>query len=113
MQKLFWLMMVLVVALGISAWEAGIAPAWGNQAVPPLNGSSGLITHVEQSDSQQITRVIIIDPVQRVMGVYHISRSNGEIQLKSVRNLSGDLQLQQFNSSGLSPAEINQTLERQ
>jgi hypothetical protein len=40
--------------------------------------------------------VALVDPVSRVMSVYAIDPDTGEIRLKSVRNVSWDLQMDEF-----------------
>ena len=55
--------------------------------------------------------VALIDPVQRVMGVYQIESTSGEIHLKSVRNVHWDLQMGEFNGNRPSPREIRDMLE--
>jgi predicted methyltransferase len=50
--------------------------------------------------------VTVIDSDERVMAVYHVDRSTGEITLKSVRNMTWDLQMLEFNSGEPLPQEI-------
>ncbi len=73
--------------------------------------SGGLITHVHAAEggSQAVT---VIDPRTRVMGVYHVDRVSGEITLKSVRNITWDLQMVAFNSGKPLPQDIRSGLPR-
>jgi hypothetical protein len=57
---------------------------------------------------QQIT---VIDPTKRVICVYHIDLPTGGITLKSVRNISGDLQIDDFNGTSPLPREVRAQLE--
>lgn len=104
-----------VVALGLgllaNGWQASHETAFAAPLTAGM-GSTGLITHVQELDNK-LLRVVMIDPAQRVMGVYDISRDTGEIQPRSIRNFNADLQMLQFNSDTLSPADIQNTLERQ
>ena len=100
--------LVSIVGLG---WWFNTNRASANQLVPPTAAPNGLITHVFQSPDRP-TRVIVIDSAQRRMAVYFVSMDSGEIQLKSVRNLHGDLQLQEFNSGDPSPMEL-QRIQKQ
>jgi hypothetical protein len=59
---------------------------------------------------QQIT---IVDPRQRVMAVYHVERGSGALQLKSVRNLSWDLQIEDYNSGTPAPRDIRALKDQQ
>ena len=53
--------------------------------------------------AQQIT---IIDPKSRVMAVYHVKTSTGEIELKGVRKFDWDLQMEEFNATSPLPREV-------
>ena len=59
---------------------------------------------------QQIT---IVDPRQRVMAVYHVDRVSGALALKSVRNLTWDLLIEDFNSGTPAPRDIRALKEQQ
>ena len=104
-----------VAALGIglvaNVWQSNRDAAFAAPIMPAGIGSTSLMTHVQELDGK-LLRVVVIDPAQRVMGVYDISRETGEIQPKSIRNISADLQMLEFNSGAPSPAEIQGSLER-
>ena len=57
---------------------------------------------------QQLT---VIDPKLKVMSVYHIELATGNIELRCVRNIHWDLQLEYYNGKGLLPSEIQSMLE--
>jgi hypothetical protein len=66
---------------------------------------TGLIMHVDSTAGAPLA-VIVLDPKERVMAVYHVDRSTGEIALKSVRSLTFDLQLMEYNSREPLPQSI-------
>jgi len=68
------------------------------------------LSHDGGDGRQQIT---VVDPRQRVMAVYHIDRASGAVQLKSVRNLHWDLQIEDFNSAAPAPRDIRALKEQQ
>ncbi len=111
-----WLRIGRVFTAIGTAWLIS-ALLWDGQtaeAAPLLPGGvsgTGIITHVQDVDGRPL-RVIVIDPATRVMGVYDISRDTGEIQLKSVRDFSADLQMLEFNSGAPSPADIKNSIKR-
>ncbi len=117
--KIFWSMGFWVVLVGAAAlftgWPAGADPAHG---VPGFGGLSsghaqqGLISYVHTSETNP-TVVLLIDPAQQVMSVYHIDRDSGEIQLKSVRKFAWDLGLTDYNTDKPLPEEIRNGLQRQ
>ncbi len=101
-----------VVAAGLFCWYANAETVWANQANLPVIGSPGLVTHVLESDGRA-TRVIIIDPAQRVMAVYEIGREKAEIKFLSSRNFSYDMQMIGHNSVDPKPEDIKKRLEAQ
>jgi hypothetical protein len=60
------------------------------------------------SGHQQIS---IIDPAKRVLAVYHVELGSGAITLKSVRNIYGDLQIDEFNGVSPLPRDVRAQLE--
>jgi len=68
------------------------------------------LSHDGGDGRQQIT---IVDPRQRVMAVYHVERGSGALQLKSVRNLAWDLQIEDYNSGTPAPRDIRALKDQQ
>jgi len=68
------------------------------------------LSHDGADGRQQVT---IVDPRQRVMAVYHIDRTSGAVQLKSVRNLQWDLMIEDYNSAAPAPRDIRLLKEQQ
>ncbi len=100
--------LVIAVAAGRGSSEQRYAPPID---FPARSASNELITHVSTTEGAALT-VTVIDPKQRVMAVYHVDRSTGEISPKSVRNLTWDLQLTEFNSGNPLPQDIRNGLKR-
>jgi nitrogen fixation protein len=61
--------------------------------------------------SDKVQQLTVIDPRMRVMSVYHLELASGAITLKSVRNITWDLQLREFNGVAPLPQEIRTLLE--
>jgi len=98
------------LVMAATAGPGSSEPAYG----PPANSltsTDGLITHVVAADGQPQV-VTVIDPRQRVMAVYHVDRTTGEIVPKSVRNITWDLQMIEFNSGNPLPQDIRSGLQR-
>jgi hypothetical protein len=70
-----------------------------------------LITHVTAADGQP-QAVTVIDPRQRVMAVYHVDRSTGQITFMSCRNITWDLQMSDYNSGKPLPKDIRSGLQQ-
>jgi hypothetical protein len=105
---------VAVVALLIGGWSLLVgAPSMAAPQPPasPTGGSSGLIALANTlgDHRQQLT---VVDPALKVVSVYHIDATTGDIVLKSVRNIHWDLQMVEFNGSSPSPKEIRALIEQ-
>jgi hypothetical protein len=71
----------------------------------PQPGSGSLMTHVLPAEGGP-QAVVVVDPSQRVLAVYHVDKTTGEIALRSVRNITWDLQMLEFNSGEPLPQDI-------
>ncbi|MGQ9576509.1 MAG: hypothetical protein ACUVUC_14445 [Thermoguttaceae bacterium] len=106
---------LLVVALVIAAVAAGTdrQPGPYPREVPiyfhPTAANADLIA-VSASVPDRYQQLTIIDPKQRVMGVYHVEYATGKITLRSVRRFQYDLELTQFNGTDPLPEEIRALL---
>jgi hypothetical protein len=56
-------------------------------------------------------QVTLIDAKAMVMGVYHIDRATGMIELKCVRKFRWDLQMEEFNGQRPLPRQIRDLVE--
>jgi hypothetical protein len=84
-----------------------ISSAATAQAVP---GSTIAAIVSTLPDGKQQT--LLIDGERRVVSVYHIHPTTGEISLKSVRNFRYDLEMDEFGTSSPSPRDIKAMLNR-
>jgi hypothetical protein len=99
--------LVIAVLAGRSFSETASAPPIDAQV--HASGSE-LFTTVTATEGQPLT-VTVIDPRQRVMAVYHVDRGSGEITPKSIRNITWDLQMIDFNSGKPMPQDIRNGLK--
>ncbi|MEQ8790284.1 MAG: hypothetical protein RIC55_28570 [Pirellulaceae bacterium] len=86
---------------------AQVPSAGAEQHMP--RGELIALSHDLGEGRQQVT---VIDPKMRVMAVYHVDPTSGEITLKSVRNIHWDLQMEEFNGVNPSPRDIRALLEQ-
>ncbi|MEM1303462.1 MAG: hypothetical protein AAGG46_01110 [Planctomycetota bacterium] len=56
-------------------------------------------------------QLVVVDSRQKVIAVYSIDPSSGEISLSSVRNITWDLQLPEHNTTKPLPKEIRNALD--
>lgn len=98
--------LVIATMAGRSASE----PAYGPSAEPTRVQGGELIAHVTAADGQPQV-VTVIDPRQRVMAVYHVDRATGQITPKSIRNITWDLQMNEYNSGDPPPQDVRNSLQ--
>ena len=73
-------------------------------------GSDLIALTAQTPDGRQL--LTVVDPAQRVIAVYHVDPSSGELSLRSVRNIQWDLRMVQFNGATPLPQEIRSLLEQ-
>jgi hypothetical protein len=111
-RSLFGLMVCAGLVIAATAGRGASEPAYGaGGEVSHLPSVGELIAHVNAVEGQPQV-VTVIDPRQKVIGVYHVDRATGEITLKSVRNFTWDLQMVEFNSGQPLPQDIRSGLQR-
>ena len=114
MPKTAWSFIVLCAFLaGLVLAGFQSSPVVGqrlNSIADPVSHQAELIaiSHPTQT-GQQLT---IVDPRLRVICVYQVDRSSGQISLKSVRNVHWDMMMDEFNGMNPSPKEIRASLQR-
>lgn len=97
------------------AWAAAalvVAATWCGADSTYIAGSQGvaagaapLLTHVIVQEGRPHT-VVAVDAQNRTLAVYHVDPTTGKLALKSVRNATWDLQMQNFNTDEPLPQDI-------
>ncbi|MBM4000311.1 MAG: hypothetical protein FJ297_12380 [Planctomycetes bacterium] len=77
---------------------------------PGRASDSALIPMAWSTD--QASFLAVVDPDRRAIAVYEVHRTSGSVTLKSVRNLTWDLQLEEFNTVNPTPRDIRAMVER-
>lgn len=97
--------------VGVGVW-CGLGATAGAQSRPEARPAAGspLVT-LSLAGADKIPRLAVVDPGERRLAVYEIAE-NGQITLKSVRNLTWDMSLEQFNVGAPTPDEIRALLPR-
>ena len=103
--------LLVVLLVGFLAIRAVNSQGPGTMPVVPWNHPSPASTAnasmlMNTNLLAQGNQVILIDSTRKVMAVYMVSPDSGSIQLKSVRDLQADFQLEEFNGSDPSPAKV-------
>ena len=103
---------IVVLLLAILAASAVPSIGFAQRGAPsPITASGGIIAlPAAVGDHQQ--QVTVINPETQVLAVYHIDLANGEVTLKSVRNIHWDMQMTEFNGTSPLPREIRSLLDQ-
>lgn len=88
--------------------EIGEAPSV--EALPPSGELPPGCLQVVSEPGAPIVAVVY-DPQQQVLGVYHVDRATGEIELKSIRQIQWDLQMLHWHGKKPLPADVKKKLE--
>jgi hypothetical protein len=104
--------LIASLVIAVSAVRTSSQPAANSTIDAPLRAPSAeLIMHVtEQEGLPQV--VTVLDPRQRVLAIYHVDRTSGQILPRSVRNITWDLQMIEFNSGKPLPQDVRSGLQQ-
>jgi hypothetical protein len=107
------------LALLVAAGVVGFADAQVPRSAPHATmtqdraASSPDLLALSHDGGDGRQQIAIVDPRQRVIAVYTIDRASGALQLKSVRNLQWDLQIEDYNSGTPAPRDIRALRDQQ
>jgi|YNPBryunderm2012_1023409.scaffolds.fasta_scaffold08465_2 hypothetical protein len=113
--------MLGLVGMGCLVWMAagvlatpkeGQEPWLPQGGQPMVAGGQTPLLAFATTVADKYQQVVLIDPKQRSMSVYHIDLADGKIRLRSVRNFHWDLQLIHLNGQPPLPREIQAILEQ-
>jgi hypothetical protein len=94
-----------VAGLVVAATWCAADPAYVTGSQSAAVGGSPLVTHVIAQENRPHT-VVVVDPQQRSLAVYHVDLATGKLALKSVRNVTWDLQMRDYNTEDPLPQDI-------
>ncbi|MFM7034441.1 MAG: hypothetical protein ACKOYJ_04495 [Planctomycetia bacterium] len=101
----------LAIAAGIPA-EVASAQTEGRRAAGVAAGEPGdqlWISTMPLDESRHV--LIVVDPIQRQVAIYHLDASAGTLSLKSTRDIGPDLQLGEFNAQDPKPSALRKMLD--
>ena len=102
--------MGLVMAAAAMAEQRGEVLPQRTVTAAPAVGSELIVVPTTLGDKVQM--LTVVDPRQRILGVYHIDMATGKITLKSVRNIHWDLQIDHLNTAEPLPQQIRAMWEQ-
>ena len=106
---------VVGITLGIVALALPLvlnqmqSTAYGQRNLIPGQGSGQEILLTKSGDAI----IVLVDTRQKVITSYEVDPKTGEISLLSVRNITWDLIMDDFNGKAPKPKEIRAMLEQQ
>lgn len=116
--------LAVVGVLAGGLWGAGnpLPPSQTHSPVPatatgPARGTDGQLAAGSEwialaaPAGENVQLLVVVDPKQEVLAVYHIDKPSGRVTLQSVRNIRWDLRLTEFNAERPLPNEIRALLE--
>ncbi len=121
--KAVWAMMIAVMVMLIAAggWfgrSDSNSTAFAQNPIPAgIPAGEHLITlalpQVQTPQGPSHQGIVVIDPVERVLCVYHVDLFSGSVKLQSVRRIHWDLKMSEYNGQQPLPAEIRALVEHQ
>jgi len=85
-----------------------------------LSGPANLTTQAAAQESLWVSTtpldasrqlLLVVDPLQRVLAVYHVDTATGIVTLRSTRTLAYDLQLEDFNAADPKPGALKKMMQ--
>ncbi|MCA9104294.1 MAG: hypothetical protein R3B96_19200 [Pirellulaceae bacterium] len=104
----FVVVALLLVIAFVGTWRSEASAQIG-ETVDHLPTEGMIALDLEGNEAFDL--VALVDPVARVMSVYQIDRNSGEITLRSVRNVTWDLELDEFNGTRPTPREVRSQVQ--
>lgn len=103
-----------ILCLAIAGMPADVASAQpaGRRAAGEPAGEPGdrlWISTMPLDESRHV--LIVVDPIQRQVAIYHLDASAGTLSLKSTRDIGPDLQLGEFNAQDPKPSALRKMLD--
>ena len=102
-----------LICLVAAALVCGLVTAGELAAQRPLPAASGGPLWVSDSPLEDGRRLlIVVNQVTRHAAVYHVDPQSGSLTLKTARDISSDLQLDEFNVQEPKPAALKKLLDQ-
>jgi glycerol-3-phosphate dehydrogenase len=100
-----WPLVILVAAIAIGSRELS-----AQRAGRPAPEATGLwISDTAVDDARRL--LVVVDPATRHAAVYHLDNATGSLVLKSTRDISWDLLVDDFNAQEPRPAALKRLIQ--
>jgi hypothetical protein len=102
--------LVPLTAIGLLAAIASTGPLAAQRPEIPAAGGSLWVSDSPLDNGRRL--LIVVDPATRHAAVYHVDSQGGGLTLKSARDISSDLLLDEFNVQEPTPAALRKMLQQ-
>ena len=100
-----WPLVILAAAIAIGSRELA-----AQRAGRPAPEATGLwISDTAVDDARRL--LVVVDPATRHAAVYHLDNASGSLVLKSTRDISWDLLVDDFNAQEPRPAALKRLIQ--
>lgn len=100
-----WLLLALVAAVAFGSRELA-----AQRAGRPVPEAAGLwISDSVVDEGRRL--LVVVDPATRHAAVYHLDAASGALMLKSTRDISWDLMVDDFNAQEPRPAALKRLIQ--
>jgi hypothetical protein len=100
-----WLLLALAAAVALGSRELA-----AQRAGRPVPEATGLwISDTVVDDARRL--LVVVDPATRHAAVYHLDAASGALLLKSTRDISWDLMVDDFNAQEPRPAALKRLIQ--
>lgn len=100
----------VLLVLAAAAGAASQVPGPRGSAASAPAGPAGLwVSDSPLEDGRRL--LVVVDPVTRHAALYHLDPASGGLTLKSARDLTWDLSIDEFNAQEPRPAALRKMLQ--
>lgn len=100
-----WPLVILAAAIALGSRELS-----AQRAGRPVPEAAGLwISDTAVDDARRL--LVVVDPATRHAAVYHLDNATGSLALKSTRDISWDLLVDDFNAQEPRPAALKRLIQ--
>lgn len=104
----------VIAGLGL-AWAVGSHGFAAQRAVRPLpaaaNGAAGQFWTMTTPLDDGRQMLLLLDQHSRCLAIYHVDPAAGTVQLKSTRDITWDLMIEEFNAQEPKPSSLKKMAE--
>lgn len=97
---------MIIFGSWVTLWSQTYPGVGFSNSTTPMSSATNELTVHSTVLPTGIQQLVVMDTSARTMAVYHVEQ--GKLMLRSVRNITWDLQMEQFNGQAPLPSELRQ-----